>query len=918
MRELLSTPVRVSAIAALSWLAASPAASLVPDHFESPPVHPVELSSDGSHLFVAHTADHRLVVFQLGAPLPIRVAEIMVGIEPVTVRARTPSEVWVVNHVSDSISIVDLTTFSVVRTLVVGDEPTDVAFVPAQHRAFVCVSQEDKVRVYDTNDLTLPPQDIPLSISDPHSLALSPGGGTLYVGALDSQNRTSCVPFQTVLAGGGLPPPNPPMLPSLPSAPDVGLIVRHDGVKWTDEVNRNWNEFLPFQVTDDDVLRIDTSSRAVTGSFRHAGTTLFNLAVSPTTGRIYVTNQEASNEIRFEPNVKGKFLKNRLTAIDPGAGTVTPFHLNAHVDYANEAGTPTERALSLAIPLDLTIASNGQTIYVAAFGSRKVGVLDAQGNVTRRITVGDGPCGLALDEPRNKLYVMNRLASSLSAVALSNDSRIDIPLGFDPTPLPVKNGRRFLYDGEISSAHGDLACASCHVFGAMDNIAWDLGNPLGEFIPPQFPGLQGFHPMKGPMTTQSLKGLGGTEPLHWRGDRADLAEFNPAFPNLMGAPQELTPGQFAEFEAFVMAMRYPPNPNRLLDGALPASLAGGNPIVGQQLFLTGNLVGALDCVSCHALPTGENGLIIPASLIAEDQDMKVPQLRNMFEKTRFDNTTAQTVRGFGFTHDGAVDDLVSFLQFPAFDFTGDEQREDVAAFLLAFDSGTHAGVGAQWTMDGSNEGAGIARVNTLVSLANGNAIGLVAKGRDPAGDLRGWTYQSGGAWRPDRAAEPNTTTSSLLALADPAHEITFTAVLEGTETRLGVDRDEDGYLDRDEIDAGTDPGDPLSNPGGLVGAPELVHAGESLGLWLRGANPARLESRLGFSLAKDGPARLAVFDLQGRRVAALVDAPRHPAGRFEASWNLRDERGARVAAGTYFVRLEGSGAVATDRVVVLR
>jgi hypothetical protein len=328
-------------------------------------------------------------------------------------------------------------------------------------------------------------------------------------------------------------------------------------------------------------------------------------------------------------------------------------------------------------------------------------------------------------------------------------------------------------------------------------------------------------------------------------------------------------------------------------------------------------VGFLNCVTCHALPSGENGLIIPEDLILEDQDMKVPQLRNMHEKTRFDNTVAQTVRGFGFTHDGAVDDLVSFLQFPAFDFTGDEQREDVAAFLLAFDSGTHAAVGAQWTMDGSNEGAGIQRLNTLTALANVNAIGLVAKGRDLASNARGWTYVGSDSWRPDRAAEPNVTTAFLLAQADTAHEVTFTAVLEGTETRLGVDRDEDGYPDRDELDVGTDPGDPNSNPGGLVGVPEIVHA-QPPALWLAGANPARVETRLGFSLAADGPARLAVFDVQGRRITSLVSDPRHPAGRFEASWDLRDDRGARVSAGTYFVRLEGASGIATDRVVVLR
>ena len=47
----------------------------------------------------------------------------------------------------------------------------------------------------------------------------------------------------------------------------------------------------------------------------------------------------------------------------------------------------------------------------------------------------------------------------------------------------------------------------------------------------------------------------------------------------------------------------------------------------------------------------------------------------------------------------------------------------------------------------------------------------------------------------------------------PGFELTFTAVPLGTELRLGVDRDGDGFLDRDELDAGSDPASSFSVPG---------------------------------------------------------------------------------------------------------
>ena len=132
------------------------------------------MSPDGTRLFVAHAADATVAIFDLTAPGgPQRIAQVAVGLEPVTVRARSNDEVWVVNHVSDSISIIKVSELNVTRTLLVGDEPTDVAFVPSQHAAFVCISQEDLIRVYDTNDLNLAPTSIALSMSDPRSLALA-------------------------------------------------------------------------------------------------------------------------------------------------------------------------------------------------------------------------------------------------------------------------------------------------------------------------------------------------------------------------------------------------------------------------------------------------------------------------------------------------------------------------------------------------------------------------------------------------------------------------------------------------------------------------------------------------------------------------------------------------------------------------
>jgi hypothetical protein len=72
-------------------------------------------------------------------------------------------------------------------------------------------------------------------------------------------------------------------------------------------------------------------------------------------------------------------------------------------------------------------------------------------------------------------------------------------------------------------------------------------------------------------------------------------------------------------------------------------------------------------------------------------------------------------------------------------------------------------------------------------------------------------YAGGGTFQSDRAAEV-VTAEALQAAAAMASELTYTLVPKGTERRIGIDEDEDGFFDRDERDAGTDPADPISRP----------------------------------------------------------------------------------------------------------
>jgi YVTN family beta-propeller protein len=808
-------------------------------NFESPHVHPLELTPDGTRLLAVNTADNRLEVFDVSGAQPVGIASIPVGLEPVSVRARTNGEAWVVNLVSDSVSIVNLVNASVSATITVGDEPCDVVFAGTPSRAFVSLSALNQIKVYDPTNLAAAPIVVALQGEDPRALATD--GTQVYAAIAESGNGSTIISQQVVSSsvnpypGDQNPPPNagttfsPAQKPGNPPPPAVSLIVKKDaGGVWRDDNNGNWNAAVTWGVPDRDVAIINAQTLGVS----YAGglmNLVMGIAMGPG-GSVTIVGTEAINQRRFEPNVNGIFVRSMLGRFQPATpGTVTVTDLNPHLTYATPTVSQAQRDLSLGDPRQIAWNAAGTTGFVAGMGSNNVLVIDGVGAPITRIEVGAGPTGLAMRESAGVLYVLNRFDATVSAVSVAGLSVSATVPFFDPTPAVVRDGRPFLYDTHRTSGLGQASCGSCHIDGRMDQLAWDLGDPSGnvklfdQVCNFGVGGCENWHPMKGPMTTQTLFGIFGVGPLHWRGDRSNLSQFNPAFEGLLGDDVQLTPQEMAAFEAFLGTLTFPPNPNRNINDSLKTTFSnGGNPANGQTLYT--NLPvdgGVLTCNACHSLPTGTNGQLTSGPLLQETQSIKIPQLRNMYEKTGLVKTPAGGTRGFGFIHDGSTANLFEFLSLPVFNFagggTGQQQRRDIEAFLFSFPTGTHAGVGVQSTLVSVSlaQPSQIALLDQMQTIAASGAVDLVAKGT-VAGLARGWVLTSGTSWQSDRAAE-SVTSTQLRALAAIGSELTFTMVPAGSGTRIGIDRDLDGYFDRDELDAGSDPADPNSVPGACAG-----------------------------------------------------------------------------------------------------
>ena len=165
--------------------------------FMSPHASPIAIN--GGHVFVVNTPSDTVDV--ISRKTKEIVARVQVGIDPVSIAVRPDGkEVWVSNHVSDSVSVIDSDPKSATYLHVVAtiqqfdrktkatrfDEPMGIAFA-SNEKAYVALSSENTIAVVDvatrkvSKRLTIPAQD---------PRAMTVRNGRLYVIPFESNNKT--------------------------------------------------------------------------------------------------------------------------------------------------------------------------------------------------------------------------------------------------------------------------------------------------------------------------------------------------------------------------------------------------------------------------------------------------------------------------------------------------------------------------------------------------------------------------------------------------------------------------------------------------------------------------------------------------------------------------------------------------------
>lgn len=822
-------------------------------HWNTHLIAPLALSVDGTKLYAINQGGQRLAIFDTATMA--KVADIPAGPGLVSMAQRpNTNELWLVDKAASSVSILDLTARTILRSIRVGAEPHGIAFTPNGDRAYIACSGVNRVDVIDAATY-----DVATSIAIPgkHPRAIVHALGAAWVVPHVSGNNTA--PMGLTSTG-----------------PDTYNVVSVESLTNWPQVN---------QLPDRDLLAIPTQGSPSQDQLDPGltesglGTVLFNLHLRPGTSELWIPNTDALNAAhKGEKNfVAGQCVRNRITIVDASGAASTRFiDLDQLAPAGAECAQPTALAFDPVRP----------RVYVCGYGSDRIAVLQTSGGSVSWLGAIDvpylslypnlaSPRACVVDAQGDWLYVLNKGDTSLTRIDLTQlpsapgfqiTAPLPLSLGWDSVAGAERFGRNDLVNGKNSKSQ-TTSCASCHADGHLDGLVWNLG----KFLDPEgTPNAQLGYPMddKGPLITQSVRRMFETGPYHWRGERPTLKNFNKAFIDLMereenGVPADLGT-HFRYLENYVRRVSYPANPRQELDRTLT-----DEQLAGAQLFQQKRVSGQSTCATCHQLPLGTNGEIVASHVRGMFDMADVPQLRGLLDRLapayfiggRFGK---RTELGAGLSHGGAfatVQDLLlaphpKLPGQPTFQLTATEANK-IAAFLSVFDTGLAPATGFQVTADASNFATIDAHeLGFLIQQAKKGHCDLIYRGA-PESFAAQTVWPSGffdpatGNFRVALAGAPQVTVAQLLQDAGQGRPVTFIGVPLWMGLPMALDRDLDEYYDLDELVAGTDPEDadtdddglpdgyevfwgtnPLAagstaadaQPPGLLGAPKLVYA----------------------------------------------------------------------------------------------
>ncbi len=409
---------------------------------------------------------------------------------------------------SGTVARVDPVAGQIEAETVVGDWPFALTPHPDGQRVYItCRRGQEVVELQASNMEIL--RRFPLR-GDPSGIAVSADGNRLYVG-VHSLDQVAIIDLASGVAIKRLAVGNGPETVRLSPRGDHICVTS----LLTSPVPPNVSCRLEFTVIDDRTTRV--------------------------LERIALVNANIGREIAF--NSDGSLAiaaisrpKNLIPEVQVARGWVVT---NGFAVFRLDKDSPPVQLLvdlpnrSFADPHAVVLTPDDKKFYMAAAGSDMVLAVDldevlrvceevesgeipryadhlglSRRYVTARIPVGTNPRSLAISRDGRQLFVANRLDDCISVIDTETDQVLrSMPLGEPHPPDELVLGER-LFHGAGRTFQNQFTCASCHPYGGVDCLQYDLEpDGIGENV----------------LDNRSLRNVADTGPFKWTGTNPDIA-----------------------------------------------------------------------------------------------------------------------------------------------------------------------------------------------------------------------------------------------------------------------------------------------------------------------------------------------------------------------------------------------------------
>jgi YVTN family beta-propeller protein len=534
------------------------------------------VSQDGSRLYVvAQDANTLLVVDAENHKI---LNKIGVGIYPHSVILGSDGHAYVSNEWSDNVSVIDLAASRVVDTLLTGNGPAGLSLSADGRFLYVVNSYSSDISVIDLRNGT-ERKRLPAG-NNPTGVQLSPNGKTLYV----TSRRALIAPY------------GDPLISELTVLNDsTQRIIEHKNIE--------------------------------------SAYMMENIAFTPAGDLAMFTLIRPKNLVPSIQVEQGFMMTHGIGIIEQKNGRVVQLLLDEPNAYYSD-------------PFDIVITPDGKKAFVSSSGVNCISVVDIDSirtlivnsspemlrmysnnlgissrYITKRISTGANPKGLAISPDGKLLYVAEQLDDRIAVInteSLETINKIDLD---GPQRITVARQGRRLFNNAGHTFQNQYCCYTCHPDMHEDGLVYNMASKdMGRNV----------------TNTQSLRDIGDTPPYKWNGKNQTVyKQDGMRFSTVLTRTEAFSYNDLDALVAYILTgIHYPPNlqynPNRELNEAQ----LRGKTIFERDKDNFGNTIPPNNrCITCHPPPYYTNKKLASVGTLAATDDsiqFDTPHLNNIF------------------------------------------------------------------------------------------------------------------------------------------------------------------------------------------------------------------------------------------------------------------------------------------------